>query len=167
MLSSANDSNRLENVNDKIDKRTHGFKRRKEAVESKPKCVSDMIDRILNSGLTADYVLMDSWFTNEPMLKSLLFKGLDVIGMLKDIETFFKSSKSLLKLRFEFQDRSYDMIISHTTIVFTRFILLEWERRHHQDQQTLGGLFFLYCDEVKDLDFKDALHDLLERIFEV
>lgn len=246
MLSSANDSNRLENASDKIDKRTHGFKRRMEAVESKPKCVSEMIDRVLAAGLSADYVLMDSWFTNEPMLKSMLLKGLDVIGMVKDmkqkyffngkwcsltelrsqlkssdfndiigsigvitktgipvklvfvknrnkrkewlvllstdrelenneviriygmrwsIETFFKSSKSLLKLGSEFQGRSYDMIISHTTIVFTRYILLEWERRHHQDQRTLGGLFFIFCDEVKDIDFKDALSDLME-VFE-
>lgn len=57
------------------------------------------------------------------------------------------------------------MLISHTTIVFTRYILLEWERRQHQDQRTIGGLFFLFCDEVKDIDFKDALQDLLS-VFE-
>jgi hypothetical protein len=246
MLSSATDSNRLVDVDSKVDKRTHGYKRRVEAVKSKPKCVSDMIDRVLNLGLTADYVLMDSWFTNEPMLNAMKLKGLNVIGMLKDmkqkysfngnlytlkelrlklkpssfndligsvkvttkigipvklvfvknrnkrkewlailstdqeledseviriyglrwhIETFFKATKSLLKLASEFQGRSYDMLISHTTIVFTRYILLEWERRQHQDQRTIGGLFFLFCDEVKDIDFKDALQDLLS-VFE-
>lgn len=81
MFSSASDSNRLANVDNKIDKRTRDFKRRKEAVEAKPKCASDMIDLILDSGLVDDSILMDSWFTNEPMLKSLLSKGLDVIGM--------------------------------------------------------------------------------------
>lgn len=246
MLSSANEKNRLENVNQEIDKRTHGYKRRVEATKSKPECVSDMLDRMLDAGLCADYVLMDSWFTNEPMLKALLAKGLDVIGMVKDIkqkylyndkwltlkelrtklkasdftdligslnvetksgikvqlvfvknrniqkewlvvlctdqilqarevikiygirwsiETFFKSTKSLLKLGSEFQGRSYDMIISHTTVVFTRYIILEWERRHHQDLRTLGGLFFEYCDEVRELDFKEALSSLLE-VFE-
>ncbi|MGI6119514.1 MAG: hypothetical protein ACOYIB_02915, partial [Desulfosporosinus sp.] len=43
-------------------------------------------------------------------------------------QTFFKMAKSHLKLGTEFQGRSFDMMISHTTIVFTRYLLLEWER---------------------------------------
>jgi hypothetical protein len=58
------------------------------------------------------------------------------------IEVFFKSAKSLLKLGSEFQGRSYDMLIAHTTIVFTRYILLEWERRHNQDSRSYGELFY-------------------------
>lgn len=243
MLSSSNEKNRLQHIDSKIDKRTHGYKRRLEALNSKPECVSEMIDRVLNAGLSADYVLMDSWFTNEPMLKNLILKGLDAIGMVKDmkqkycyadkwcslkelrnklkhsdfndligsinvttksgipvrlvfvknrnvrkewlvilstdqsidaneivriygmrwgIETFFKSTKSLLKLAKEFQGQSYDMTISHTTIVFTRFILLEWERRHHQDHRTLGGIFYECCDEIRELSLKEALNSLLE-----
>ncbi len=243
MLSSSNEKNRLQHIDSKIDKRTHGYKRRLEALNSKPECVSEMIDRVLNAGLSADYILMDSWFTNEPMLKNLSLKGLDAIGMVKDmkqkyyyagkccslkelrdklkhsdfndligsinvttksgipvrlvfvknrnvrkewlvilstdqsidaseivriygmrwgIETFFKSTKSLLKLAKEFQGQSYDMTISHTTIVFTRFILLEWERRHHQDHRTLGGIFYECCDEIRELSLKEALNSLLE-----
>lgn len=41
-----------------------------------------------------------------------------------DIEVFFKCTKSLLRLQKEFQGRSYDLLISHTTIVFSRYILL-------------------------------------------
>lgn len=41
-----------------------------------------------------------------------------------DIELFFKTTKSLLKPQKEFQSCSYNALISHTTIVFTRYIVL-------------------------------------------
>ena len=85
-----------------------------------------------------------------------------VYGMRWDIETFFKCTKSLLKLAKEFQGRSYNSMISHTTLVFTRYILLEWNRRNEQDPKTIGNLFFLMCEEVKDLDMFTALQQLLE-----
>lgn len=47
-----------------------------------------------------------------------------IYDMRWDIEVFFKTTKSLLKLQKEFQSRSYDALISHTTIVFTRYITL-------------------------------------------
>ena len=84
-----------------------------------------------------------------------------IYGLRWCIEVFFKSTNSFLKLGSEFQGRSFDMIISHTTIVFTRYILLEWERRNNQDERTFGKLFFMFCDEVKDVDFKKALQDLM------
>lgn len=51
-----------------------------------------------------------------------------------------------MKLGTEFQGRSYDMMISHTTIVFTRYTLLEWIKRNEKDTKTFGEL---YCDELK------------------
>ena len=44
-----------------------------------------------------------------------------IYGMRWSIETFFKFAKSYLKLGTEFQGRSFDMLISHTTIVFARY----------------------------------------------
>jgi hypothetical protein len=85
-----------------------------------------------------------------------------IYGMRWDIETFFKCSKSLLKLAKEFQGRSYDAMISHTTLVFTRYILLEWNRRNEHDPKTIGHLFFLMCEDIKDLDVFTALQQLLE-----
>lgn len=41
------------------------------------------------------------------------------------IELFFCAGKSLLDLGSEFQGISYDMTVSSTAIVFTRYILLE------------------------------------------
>lgn len=81
-----------------------------------------------------------------------------------DIETFFKCTKSLLKLAKEFQGRSYDSMIGHTMLVFTCYILLEWNRRNEQDPKTIGHLFFLMCEDIKDLDMFTALQQLLDLI---
>ncbi|CDX04570.1 Transposase, IS4, partial [Desulfitobacterium hafniense] len=84
-----------------------------------------------------------------------------IYGMRWSIETFFKMAKSHLKLGTEFQGRSFDMMVSHTTIVFTRYLILEWERRENNDERSLGGLFYLFADEVMDLDLKTALRQLM------
>lgn len=80
----------------------------------------------------------------------------------KVIEVFFKTTKSLLKLQKEFQSRSYDSLISHTTIVFSRYIVLSWQNRCSTDQRTLGGMFYELCDEISELDWAIALQQLIE-----
>ncbi len=79
-----------------------------------------------------------------------------------DIEVFFKTTKSLLKLQKEFQGRSYDCLISHTTIVFARYIVLSWQNRCSTDERTLGGMLYELCDEINDLDWALALQQLIE-----
>ncbi|HFI0172057.1 TPA: transposase [Streptococcus suis] len=242
MLSSAKLANRFCEMKERLSKRTQGYKRRIEALSRKPDAVVALLDRAIQAGFSADFVLMDSWFTQAPLLRELMAKGLHVIGMVKamkqryrldgksltlhelyallpkqknkeilgsvivqtacglpiklvfmqnrhrrrdwlvllstdlaledaeivriygmrwSIETFFKFAKSYLKLGTEFQGRSFDMLISHTTIVFTRYLVMEWERRHENDARSLGGLFFLFSDEVRDLDLKTALQHLI------
>jgi len=246
LLSSSNVTNRFCEIDALIDKRTSGYKRRLEAIQSKPEVASNLIQHALEKGLTADYVLMDTWFTHAPLIEFITENGLFVIGMVKqmkqryryddrllkleelfklvrptlekkdvfgsiqvclqtenqtpvkivfvrnrnkksewlailstdtalsdeeivriygmrwEIETFFKCTKSLLKLAKEFQGRSYDSMISHTTLVFTRYILLEWQRRNERDPKTIGHLFFLMCEDIKDLDMFTALQKLIE-----
>jgi hypothetical protein len=88
-----------------------------------------------------------------------------IYGMRWSIEPFHKMIKSLLGLEKEFEGRSYDMMISHTTIVFSRYLILEWERRNNNDDRTFGGMFFLFCDEIKDVDLKTALRQLMVYVF--
>jgi len=242
LLSSAKAANRLTEMMSGITKRCHGYKRRIEALTRKPDAAIGLIQGALRSGFCADYVLMDTWFTQMPLIRQLLAEGLDTIGMVKEmkqrydyqgqrltlselfrilpknknssiwssvlvhtscgtpiklvfvqnrnkrrewltilstdlaleaneivriygmrwsIETFFKVTKSYLKLGTEFQGRSFDMLISHTTVVFSRFLIMEFERRQAGDARTLGGLFFLYSDEVRDLDYQTALQQLM------
>jgi len=209
-----------------------------------------MLDRALVAGMSTSYVLMDSWFTYAPLIQSILYRGLDVISMVKadnkrylldgqrlslqelyyaatpvqatckgilrsihtqlspgipvkmvfvrhrtnkkewlailctdtsltveeiiriygirwDIVVFFKCAKSLLRLQKEFQGRSYDMLISHTTIVFSRYILLAWQHRQGTDDRTLGNLFLALCDEVGELDWAAGLSQLVEIVNDV
>lgn len=203
-----------------------------------------MIKRALLKGVEASYVLMDSWFTQPPLIQSIVEQGIDVIGMVKktnqrylvndkkvglkelyhlaeptthhksilrsiqttmtngvavkvvfvrnrnkksewlailstdctlteqeivriygmrwDIEVFFKTTKSLLKLQKEFQGRSYDSLIAHTTIVFARYIVLSWQNRCSTDDRTLGGMFYELSDEINELDWAVALQQLIE-----
>jgi len=58
--------------------------------------------------------------------------------MRRDIETFFKCIKSMLRLQKEFQGRSYDLPISHTTVVFARYILPGWQHRQSTDASRAG-----------------------------
>jgi hypothetical protein len=237
-------TSQINGISSKIDKRSSGYKRRLEALQSAPEQIPDMIQRALNAGIDASYLLMDTWFTHQPLIKNIKEQGLDVIGMVKnlkqrylvgdkrvslkelyrlaapiqgkkgilrsihttqangvlvkmvfvqnrnkksewlailstdctlsdqeiiriygmrwDIEVFFKTTKSLLKLQKEFQGRSYDSLISHTTIVFARYIVLSWQNRCSTDQRTLGGMFYELCDEISDLDWAIALQQLIE-----
>jgi len=80
-----------------------------------------------------------------------------IYGKRWDIEVFFKMNKSYLRLAKEFQGRSYDMMFAHTTIVFTRYIMLSLKVRNNKDSRTFGGIFFEYCDELSDIKFMEAL----------
>ena len=84
-----------------------------------------------------------------------------IYGNRWSIECFFKASKSFLKLGSEFQSRSYCAMVSHTTIVFTRYIILEWLRRNQNDEKTYGELFFMYCEDIQDMDLTNALQSLM------
>ena len=79
-----------------------------------------------------------------------------------DIEVFFKCNKSLLNLEKECQGRSYDALISHTTIVFMRYMLIAWQMRKEVDPKTFGNLFYELGEDVQDIDFVTALQSLID-----
>lgn len=114
----------INGMNEYIDKRSHGYKRRQEALL-------------------------------QPLRSSCV------------IEVFFKCSKSLLRLQKEFQGRSYDLLTSHTAIVFCQYILLAWQHRKSSNERYFGGLFYLLCDVVGTLDWVVALQQLLDLINQV
>jgi len=87
-----------------------------------------------------------------------------IYGKRWDIEVFFKMCKSYLKLAKEFQGRSYDMMVAHTTIVFSRYIMLAVENRNNTDLRTIGALFYYCCDELEDIKFVEALQLIIEAL---
>ncbi|MEH2951367.1 transposase, partial [Sporofaciens sp. JLR.KK001] len=56
------------------------------------------------------------------------------------IETYFKMSKSYLKLRTECHSTSYDAITSHMVIVAIRYMILAIERFQNTDNRSLEEL---------------------------
>ncbi|MBP1176485.1 hypothetical protein JOE49_003737 [Paenibacillus sp. PvR133] len=52
------------------------------------------------------------------------------------------------------------MLTSHTTIVFSLYILLAWHHRKSTDARSFDRLFYLLCNEVGTLDWVVALQQL-------
>ena len=84
LLSSAKKQNRYQEAEQGIDHRTNGWMARMGSMLQKPEAALLMVQRALDAGIEADYILMDSWFTNEPFIQKLRTMGLHVIGMAKD-----------------------------------------------------------------------------------
>lgn len=82
LLSSADAKKRLCESHKSMDKRCCAWKRRKEATVKATENLESMVKRILNAGVQADYLLMDSWFTM-PATVTALTEYIDVIGMVK------------------------------------------------------------------------------------
>lgn len=78
------------------------------------------------------------------------------------IEVFFKTCKSYLKFTGEFQQLSYEAITAHTAIVSVRYMIFAVEQRQNIDlRRTPGDLFFLFADEVKDIEFSEVIQLLI------
>jgi len=78
-----------------------------------------------------------------------------------DIEVFFKMAKSFLGLAKEYQSRSFDALVAQATLVCCCYIMLDLSRRTTADPRTLGSLFYAVCDEMRQIEFTEALSLLL------
>ncbi|MFU2207831.1 transposase [Solidesulfovibrio sp. C21] len=82
LLSSANPCNRYQGIIKQLDRRTCGAKRRREAVTKSTSLLAPMVQRALETGIKARYLLMDSWFGMPAVIASLRHL-LPVICMVK------------------------------------------------------------------------------------
>lgn len=85
-----------------------------------------------------------------------------IYGIRWDIEVYFKMCKSFLGLAKEFQLRSYDGMVAHTTLVSMRYMLLTVENRDNKDDRTAGGIFYDLCAEIENINLAQSLAFLLE-----
>lgn len=76
---------------------------------------------------------------------------LRIYGKRWDIEVFFKTCKSLLKLGPECHSLSYDALTAHVSLVFIRYMLLSLQQRNNTDDRTISELFLLMIDEMADI----------------
>lgn len=86
MLSSAKLTNRVCEMASNLSKRSHGYKRRMESFSRRPDAIDALLEQALRARFTTDYVLMDSWFMQAPLLRQLSGKDLPVIGMVKEMK---------------------------------------------------------------------------------
>jgi hypothetical protein len=82
-----------------LDKRCCAYQRRKEATEKATAHLQDMVKRILSLGVSAKYLLMDSWFTM-PATVVTLAQHIKIVGMVK------KSSR----IHYTFNGQSLDLM---------------------------------------------------------
>ena len=78
--------------NDKLremDKRTNGWKRRRECFEKKTDLLVQMIRRCWQNGISARFVLFDSWFACDKVISQILDIGYGVICRLKANKTHY------------------------------------------------------------------------------
>lgn len=87
---------------------------------------------------------------------------LRVYGKRWDIEIFFKTCKSMLKMGSECHSLSYDALTAHVSLVFIRYMLLSLQQRNNSDDQTISELFLLMIDELADITFGQALQLIVE-----
>ncbi|MHB1419945.1 MAG: IS4 family transposase [Bacillota bacterium] len=89
LLSSEKAENRLCKINNSIDKRTVGYRRRKESIKKSTEVIFDLLQQAKNAGVQASYLLFDSWFAFPKTIIKVLDQGLDVICMVKALPRVF------------------------------------------------------------------------------
>ena len=98
LCASAKAEKRLQGITKELDQRCCGYRRRMEAIAGATTNLETMIKRVLRSGIEADYLLMDSWFSF-PSLLATLGRYLPVICMAKDMPNiFYRHNGKLMRL---------------------------------------------------------------------
>ena len=89
-----------------------------------------------------------------------------IYGMRWDIEVFFKTCKSYLRLQKECNSLSYDAMTAHVAIVMVRYMILSVFQRQDEDQRALGELFYVMLTELEDITFHQSMMILVEAMFQ-
>jgi hypothetical protein len=88
----------IEDFTNKIDQRTNAHKRRLETMKGKSQIAIDMVKRAIKSGIYADYLLVDSWYSKPVFIKEMNELGLKVISRIANnnkIWNFIGKEKTL------------------------------------------------------------------------
>jgi hypothetical protein len=82
----------------KLDSRTNAHKRRLETTDGKSKIAMNMVQRAVNSGIYADYLLVDSWYSKPIFIETMHRLGVEVISRIANnnkIWSFIGKEKTL------------------------------------------------------------------------
>ena len=91
---------------------------------------------------------------------------LRIYGKRWQIEVFFKTCKTYLRLISECHSLLYDALTAHVAIVFARYMMIAMEQRRNEDDRSLGEIFFFFTDELADITFAESFQIILRAMFE-
>ncbi len=97
----------IEDFTNKVDHRTNAHKRRLETMKGKSKIAIDMVKRAVKSGIYADYLLVDSWYSKPVFIKEMNELGLRVISRMANnnkIWNFVGKEKTLEAIYNKFKE---------------------------------------------------------------
>lgn len=103
MLSSTKEKNRLAPMRDDLDKRTNGYKRRKESTRKSTDVLVKMVSLAIAADISARHLLVDSWFAFPATIRTIKALEMDTVCMLKDTPTIhytFEDKQVTLKKLF-------------------------------------------------------------------
>ncbi len=89
-----------------------------------------------------------------------------IYGKRWDTEVFYKTCKSWLNLGSECHSLSYDAMTAHVALVFARYMFLATQQRQNTDERSICELFYVLCDEIKDITFGRSFRLLVEALLE-
>jgi hypothetical protein len=82
-----------------VDRRTCGWKRRQESFEKKTDLLEQMLRRAEKAGISARFLLFDSWFANDDLIAKSLRIGYAVICRLKANQTRYGYNGKMMNLK--------------------------------------------------------------------
>ena len=88
----------IEDFSNKVDHRSNAHKRRLEMTKGKLQIAIDMVKRAVDSGIYADYLLVDSWYSKPVFIQEMNILGLRVISRIANnnkIWNFLGKEKTL------------------------------------------------------------------------
>ena len=99
LLSSEDSNCRYNGVDPAIDKRTVGFRRRRESLRKSTEVLLELLKQAKTAGINAKYLLFDSWFGFPSTIRNIVAESSQVICRLKELRS----------IRFSYQGRSLSL----------------------------------------------------------
>jgi len=82
---SANEKKWIKGINPNIDKRTNGYKLRREGTKKSTQVLLELLDQVSRYNIPAQYLVFDSWFSYPKVILDVLERNLNVICMPKTL----------------------------------------------------------------------------------
>ena len=131
----------------KLHHRNNAYRRREEGLKGKNLLALEMIERALNAGVVADYLLIDSWYAKPDFIHKAIELGIDTVARLPNNPTIwhFKGKHKSLQALWDHHHRSRNKHNGHYGKIRYRYFTMIVEH------QRLGKVKLLFLHTGKDL----------------